>query len=100
VPALSVYIYHGQNKEKSAKLLRGYDVILTSYGTLVAEFPKEPKKKKKVLDEDGEEIPDAAPPKKQVYGPLCKIEWYVCRVPCRLQMSSRHSTLTRCLLRA
>ena len=74
---MSVYIYHGAKKTKSRRELRGYDVILTSYGTLVAEFPKKPKKKpaKKKVNSEGEEESDGPAPK-QVYGPLVKIEWF------------------------
>lgn len=78
-PALSVYIYHGPKKTKSKRELKGYDVILTSYGTLVAEFPKPKKNKgKKKVNSDGElESDDAVVHVKDVYGPLVQIEWYV-----------------------
>ena len=36
---LRVHIHHGKDKIKSVKCLRRYDVILTSYQTLTAEFP-------------------------------------------------------------
>lgn len=48
---LKVYSYYGKSRsEKSAKQLQKYDVILTTYGTLSAEF-KKPEKK----DENEEE---------------------------------------------
>lgn len=37
----SVLIYHGPNKPKNPHVLVKYDVVLTTYHTLVAEYPRE-----------------------------------------------------------
>ncbi|KAK0540656.1 hypothetical protein OC835_000569 [Tilletia horrida] len=37
-PRLSVFIHHGNNKAKSARELRKYDVVITTYTTVVAEY--------------------------------------------------------------
>uniref|UniRef100_A0A673B772 Transcription termination factor 2 n=1 Tax=Sphaeramia orbicularis TaxID=375764 RepID=A0A673B772_9TELE len=36
---LSVYLYHGPNREKSAKVLGGYDVVVTTYSLVSKEIP-------------------------------------------------------------
>uniref|UniRef100_A0A3B4B203 Transcription termination factor 2 n=1 Tax=Periophthalmus magnuspinnatus TaxID=409849 RepID=A0A3B4B203_9GOBI len=36
---LSVYLYHGSNREKSAKLLADYDVVVTTYNLVSKEIP-------------------------------------------------------------
>ncbi|KAL7416498.1 SNF2 family N-terminal domain-containing protein [Mrakia frigida] len=77
-PALSVLIYHGAQKPKTKKEIRGYDVVITTYGTLVSEFPKPKKKKKKAprVNSDGEVESDDAVQPRQIYGPLAQIEWF------------------------
>ncbi|WWC85278.1 uncharacterized protein L201_000140 [Kwoniella dendrophila CBS 6074] len=68
---LKVLIYHGQKRIKSTNNLKKYDVVLTTYGTLVAEAgPKEKRAKKDGSDAE-EEYTDL---KKQ--GPLMKVQWY------------------------
>jgi SNF2 family DNA or RNA helicase len=44
---LRITLYYGQNRIKDPRLFNNFDVILTSYGTVAGEWPKEPKKKKK-----------------------------------------------------
>lgn len=36
----SVYIYHGQKRDRCARVLRRYDVVITTYTTLAHEYPK------------------------------------------------------------
>lgn len=36
---LSIYLYHGSNREKSAKLLADHDVVVTTYGLVSKEIP-------------------------------------------------------------
>lgn len=43
---LRITMYYGANRIKDPKLFNNFDVILTSYGTVAGEWPKEPKKKK------------------------------------------------------
>ncbi|WVQ98513.1 hypothetical protein IAU59_005639 [Kwoniella sp. CBS 9459] len=75
---LRVLIYHGQKRPKSANILKQYDVILTTYGTLTSEFGTEHthKSKVKIDDPDASEDDDFKVVKKQ--GPLFKIKWYRC----------------------
>lgn len=44
---LKILLYYGAGRIQDVKKLNTYDVVLTSYGTLVSEWPKEDKKKKK-----------------------------------------------------
>jgi SNF2 family DNA or RNA helicase len=46
---LRVTMYYGANRIKDPKAFNNFDIILTSYGTVAGEWPKEPKKKKEKL---------------------------------------------------
>ncbi|KAL8526409.1 hypothetical protein ACS0TY_015567 [Phlomoides rotata] len=50
---LSVLLYHGGNRTKSAAALAKYDAVLTTYAIVTNEVPKQP-----LVDEDGEELRD------------------------------------------
>eukprot|EP01083_Nonionella_stella_P084080 232647_1 len=39
-PALTTYIYHGQNRIKDPRKLVKFDVVITSYSIIAAEYPK------------------------------------------------------------
>ncbi|EGC36371.1 hypothetical protein DICPUDRAFT_31970 [Dictyostelium purpureum] len=41
IPPLNVYIYHGPNRNKDPQFLIKYDIVLTTYTTLVSEFNDE-----------------------------------------------------------
>eukprot|EP01083_Nonionella_stella_P277830 944656_1 len=41
-PALTTYIYHGQNRIKDPRKLVKFDVVITSYSIIAAEYPKRP----------------------------------------------------------
>ncbi|KAJ9123749.1 hypothetical protein QFC24_003523 [Naganishia onofrii] len=77
---LSVYVFHGSNKSITKKQLKRYDVVLTTYGTLVQQFPP-PEKKKKTrkpndfIDDSGEDDSEFASNKVK-HGPLALIYWY------------------------
>ena len=43
---LRIALYYGANRIKDPRSFNNYDIILTSYGTVAGEWPKEPKKKK------------------------------------------------------
>ena len=43
---MSVHIYHGATREKNPRVLKEYDVVVTSYGTAGGEGPPAPKKRK------------------------------------------------------
>ncbi|KAK6338952.1 hypothetical protein TWF696_009752 [Orbilia brochopaga] len=57
--ALNTYIYHGQQpkKFKDFNVLKGYDVILTSYGTIAGEFKKKENAKLRQLKITPKEFP-------------------------------------------
>ncbi|CDZ97814.1 snf2 family amino-terminal protein [Phaffia rhodozyma] len=79
--SFSVLIYHGTAKKISKKEIRKYDVVLTTYGTIITEFPKPKKRRARVAFDgsdpgnvdDEEEQTEPAPKK---YGPLARIEWF------------------------
>ncbi|WWC69653.1 uncharacterized protein I206_103596 [Kwoniella pini CBS 10737] len=68
---LRVLIYHGQKRTKTKNHLKQYDVVLTTYGTLVAESGPKEKGKKKNGSDDDEAYNDI---RKQ--GPLMKVHWW------------------------
>ncbi|KAI5455500.1 hypothetical protein NCC49_000308 [Naganishia albida] len=78
---LSILIFHGaEAKRMSKKEIKRYDVVLTTYGTLVQQFPPpdKPKKKKKqndFIDDSGEDSDDLRAARKK-HGPLAMIHWY------------------------
>lgn len=65
---LSVYLYHGSNREKSAKLLADYDVVVTTYGLVSKEVPP-PKDGAENCSGDSA---DAVPPRAT---PLLRVSW-------------------------
>ncbi|KAJ9104320.1 hypothetical protein QFC19_003960 [Naganishia cerealis] len=75
---LDVYIFHGTNKNISKKKLKKYDVVITTYGTLVQQFPAPEKKTKKkpndFIELSAEE--DEFRVSKVKVGPLALIHWY------------------------
>lgn len=100
---MKILIYHGPSRPKSAKEIKRYDIVLTTYQvstvsivpeelhtytpqTLSNEWPdelveakkKKPKKKSAndsfIVNDD--ERDGTAPKKKRVYGPLMNIAWY------------------------
>lgn len=57
-----IFIHHGPKKAKKATDFKGYDVVLTTYGTIGAEFPKlrnDTKGGAPLLGERGREEADA-----------------------------------------
>lgn len=66
-----ICIYHGAKRERSISRLKMYDVVLTTYATLVKEYPK-------VLKNHPEwEMRKAAKlePPCRARGPLCQVSW-------------------------
>ena len=49
--ALSVYLYWGKGKKADFHRLRQYDVVLTTFGTLVSEFKQKESRKESMLHE-------------------------------------------------
>ena len=86
---LKILLYYGAGRIQDVKKLNMYDVVLTSYGTLVSEWPKEDKKKKKrkkqnmpapiLLDGTGEESDEYADDvvvSRQSAGPVYQNRWH------------------------
>jgi hypothetical protein len=81
-------LYYGAGRIQDVKKLNTYDVVLTSYGTLVSEWPKEDKKKKKkkksfvvpsvsgVDGEESEEYDDDVVVTRQRAGPVFRNRWH------------------------
>ncbi|XP_061579080.1 transcription termination factor 2 [Cololabis saira] len=64
---LTVYLYHGPNREKSAKVLADYDVVVTTYSLVSKEIPVQ-------KEEAGNpsKDPDQEPPRS---APLMRVVW-------------------------
>ncbi|XP_032888879.1 transcription termination factor 2 isoform X1 [Amblyraja radiata] len=66
---LSIYMYHGSNREKSTKVLSEFDVVITTYGLVAKEIPaKNEKGKCTATDEALAEV-------KSSHSPLLKLAW-------------------------
>ncbi|XP_031170944.1 transcription termination factor 2 [Sander lucioperca] len=64
---LTVYLYHGPNREKSAKLLADYDVVVTTYSLVSKEIPVQKEDAEKPSkDADGVSLRSA---------PLLRVTW-------------------------
>lgn len=48
---LSVYLYHGNGKKADFNILRQYDVVLTTFGTLTSEYKQKESRKESMLHE-------------------------------------------------
>ncbi|XP_069745317.1 transcription termination factor 2 isoform X2 [Narcine bancroftii] len=69
---LSIYIYHGSNREKSVKMLSEFDVVITTYSLVAKEIPaKNEKEKCTAKDEETSALVEA----KSSHSPLQKITW-------------------------
>ncbi|TDH06586.1 hypothetical protein EPR50_G00114970 [Perca flavescens] len=64
---LTVYLYHGPNREKSAKLLADYDVVVTTYSLVSKEIP--------VQKEDAEKPSKDADDVSLRSAPLLRVTW-------------------------
>uniref|UniRef100_A0A673B7H8 Transcription termination factor 2 n=1 Tax=Sphaeramia orbicularis TaxID=375764 RepID=A0A673B7H8_9TELE len=64
---LSVYLYHGPNREKSAKVLGGYDVVVTTYSLVSKEIPVQKEDAEKP-NKDADDVPPRS-------APLMRIAW-------------------------
>ncbi|XP_042351033.1 transcription termination factor 2 [Plectropomus leopardus] len=65
---LSVYLYHGPNREKSSRVLADHDVVVTTYSLVSKEIP--------VQKEDGEKLgkdTDTSQPSRSA--PLLRVSW-------------------------
>ncbi|PPQ80470.1 hypothetical protein CVT24_002545 [Panaeolus cyanescens] len=85
---LKVLIYHGQSRPRRTKDILEYDVVLTTYSTMAAEWPDYEKqaklkakacKKKRddfIVSDSDEDLHTKVKKRKQECGPLFQIEWY------------------------
>ncbi|XP_040914074.1 transcription termination factor 2 [Toxotes jaculatrix] len=64
---LTVYLYHGPNREKSAEVLADYDVVVTTYSLVSKEIPVQKEEADKpTKDSDDVPLPSA---------PLLRVTW-------------------------
>nr|XP_046259676.1 transcription termination factor 2 isoform X2 [Scatophagus argus] len=64
---LTVCLYHGPNREKSAKVLADYDVVVTTYSLVSKEIPVQKEKAEKP-SKDTDEVPPRS-------SPLLRVTW-------------------------
>uniref|UniRef100_A0A146V5V2 Transcription termination factor 2 n=1 Tax=Fundulus heteroclitus TaxID=8078 RepID=A0A146V5V2_FUNHE len=64
---MSVYLYHGANREKSARALADYDVVVTTYSLVSKEVP--------VQKEDPENPSKEPDPVSRRSAPLLRVSW-------------------------
>ncbi|XP_041663692.1 transcription termination factor 2 isoform X2 [Cheilinus undulatus] len=64
---LSVYLYHGPNREKSAKVLADHDVVVTTYSLVSKEIPVQ-KDDAEQPSKDAEKVPSHS-------APLLRVTW-------------------------
>ncbi|XP_078264835.1 transcription termination factor 2 isoform X2 [Rhinoraja longicauda] len=64
---LSIYIYHGSNREKSTKVLSEFDVVITTYGLVAKEIPVKNEKGKCTATDEA--LAESS------HSPLLKLAW-------------------------
>ncbi|XP_010878607.2 transcription termination factor 2 isoform X1 [Esox lucius] len=64
---LTVYLYHGPNRQKSAKVLAEHDVVVTTYSLVSKEVPVQ-KEDAEIPSKDSEDVPSGL-------HPLMRVEW-------------------------
>ncbi|XP_008279815.1 transcription termination factor 2 [Stegastes partitus] len=64
---LTVYLYHGPNRERSAKVLADYDVVVTTYSLVSKEIPVQKEEADKP-SKDPDDVPLHSPP-------LLRVAW-------------------------
>ncbi|XP_026151064.1 transcription termination factor 2 isoform X2 [Mastacembelus armatus] len=64
---LSVYLYHGPNRDKRAKVLADYDVVVTTYSLVSKEIPVQKEAAEKPSAET-DDVPSCS-------GPLLRVAW-------------------------
>ncbi|TMS06513.1 Transcription termination factor 2 [Larimichthys crocea] len=64
---LNVYLYHGPNREKSAKVLADYDVVVTTYSLVSKEIPVQKEEAEKP-SKDFDDVPPRS-------APLLRVAW-------------------------
>ncbi|KAG5851559.1 hypothetical protein ANANG_G00052960 [Anguilla anguilla] len=64
---LSVYLYHGPSRQKSARLLAGHDVVVTTYSLVSKEMPAQKGDAEKPCQDTEDLTPDLSP--------LLRVSW-------------------------
>ncbi|XP_029968550.1 transcription termination factor 2 [Salarias fasciatus] len=64
---LTVYLYHGPNRERSARVLADYDVVVTTYSLVSKEIPIEKEEAEKP-SKDPDDVPSHS-------APLLRVSW-------------------------
>uniref|UniRef100_A0A668AUX7 Transcription termination factor 2 n=1 Tax=Myripristis murdjan TaxID=586833 RepID=A0A668AUX7_9TELE len=64
---LSVYLYHGPNRQRSARALADYDVVVTTYSLVSKEIPVQKDEAEKPSKDKDDLPPDS--------GPLMRVAW-------------------------
>ncbi|XP_030285329.1 transcription termination factor 2 isoform X2 [Sparus aurata] len=64
---LTVYLYHGPNREKSARVLADYDVVVTTYSLVSKEIPVQKEEAEKPT-KDADDVPPHS-------APLLRVAW-------------------------
>ncbi|XP_014029551.2 transcription termination factor 2 isoform X1 [Salmo salar] len=64
---LSIYLYHGPNRQKNAKVLAEHDVVVTTYSLVSKEIPVQKEDAEKP-SKDTKDVPSALPP-------LLRVAW-------------------------
>ncbi|XP_047456067.1 transcription termination factor 2 [Mugil cephalus] len=64
---LTVYLYHGPNRKKSARMLAEHDVVVTTYSLVSKEVPVQKEESDKP-SKDSDEVPKHS-------GPLMRVAW-------------------------
>uniref|UniRef100_UPI003AADDD61 transcription termination factor 2 n=1 Tax=Centroberyx gerrardi TaxID=166262 RepID=UPI003AADDD61 len=64
---LSVYLYHGPNRERSARVLAEHDVVVTTYSLVSKEIPVK-KEEAEQPSKDAEDVPSGS-------APLLRVAW-------------------------
>ncbi|KAI3355711.1 hypothetical protein L3Q82_004301 [Scortum barcoo] len=64
---LTVYLYHGPNREKSAKVLADYDVVVTTYSLVSKEIPVQKEEAEKP-NKESDHVPSHS-------APLLRVAW-------------------------
>ncbi|XP_028656567.1 transcription termination factor 2 [Erpetoichthys calabaricus] len=66
---LSVYLYHGQNREKNARILSEYDVVVTTYSLVSKEIPVKKEEDSPIAEEVKQDS------KAMSHSPLMQVIW-------------------------
>ena len=83
---LSIHVHYGTGRLSNPKELNKFDIVLTSYGTVVSEWPKEVKKRRKTqmdqfgqrleVEEEAEEEGASLVVLRHMAGPLFRNPWH------------------------